>query len=146
MMEIAPSIVMPYPMTDICLHPEKYGLTIYDEQGLGSISDYLIMDSETMDRREIMGAYQEYLQSFVDEVKIMLNDGELSHEALSPFEYEVMKYCTGKSTIKAITDILYDRFGKPFGESHDELMERVIETLKILIKNTGFLLFRSRKG
>ncbi|WP_186843717.1 B12-binding domain-containing radical SAM protein [Acetobacterium tundrae] len=218
MMEIAPSIVMPYPMTDIGLHPEKYGLTIYDEQGLGSISDYPIMDSETMDRREIMGAYQEYLQSFVDEVKIMLNNGELSHEvilrcykksmgsrgpkywiniishhkptltayytmlaresasriidvdpaelsnwrpqrmiemwrdvdfsegypvlwgeALSPFEYEVMKYCTGKSTIKTVAEILFDRFGKPFGENFDEFMERLIETLKVFDKKYWLL-------
>jgi radical SAM superfamily enzyme YgiQ (UPF0313 family) len=218
MMEIAPSIVMPYPMTDIGLHPEKYGLTIYDRQGLGSISDYPIMDSETMDRREIMGAYQEYLQSFVDEVKIMLNDGELGHEdilrcyktsmasngpkywiniishhkptltayytmlaresasrvidvdpaelpnwrpqrmiemwrdvdfsqgypllwgeALSPFEYEIMKYCTGKSTIAAITDILYERFGKPFNESPNELRERIIATLKVFDKKYWLL-------
>lgn len=218
MMEIAPSIVMPYPMTDIGLHPEKYGLTIYDEQGLGSISDYPIMDSETMDRREIMGAYQEYLQSFVDEVKIMLNAGELTHEdilrcyktamavngpkywiniishhkptltayytmlarasasrvidvepdqlpnwrpqrmiemwrdvdfsqgypllwgeALSPFEYEIMKYSTGKSTIATIAEILYERFGKPFGESPNELMERIIETLKVFDKKYWLL-------
>jgi radical SAM superfamily enzyme YgiQ (UPF0313 family) len=218
MMEIAPSIVMPYPMTDIGLHPEKYGLTIYDKQGLGCISDYPIMDSETMDRREIMGAYQEYLQSFVDEVKIMLSDGELGHEdilrcyktsmasngpkywiniishhrptltayytmlaresasrvtdvdpaelpnwrpqrmiemwrdvdfsqgypllwgeALSPFEYEIMKYCTGKSTIAIITDILYERFGKPFGESPNELRERIIATLKVFDKKYWLL-------
>lgn len=218
MMEIAPSIVMPYPMTDIGLHPEKYGLTIYDRQGLSSISDYPMMDSETMDRREIMGAYQEYLQSFVDEVKIMLNDGELTHEdilrcyqtalavngpkywiniishhkptltayytmlareaasrivdvdrqelphwrpqrliemwrdvdfsqgypllwgeALSPFEYEIMKYATGKSTIATMTELLYERFGKPFGEGQDELMERIIETLKIFDKKYWLL-------
>lgn len=218
MMEIAPSIVMPYPMTDIGLHPEKYGLTIYDRQGLSSISDYPMMDSETMDRREIMGAYQEYLQSFVDEVKIMLNDGELTHEdilrcyqtalavngpkywiniishhkptltayytmlareaasrivdvdrqelphwrpqrliemwrdvdfsqgypllwgeALSPFEYEIMKYATGKSTIATMTELLYERFGKPFGEGQDELMERIIETLKVFDKKYWLL-------
>lgn len=218
MMEIAPSIVMPYPMTDIGLHPEKYGLTIYDRQGLSSISDYPMMDSETMDRREIMGAYQEYLQSFVDEVKIMLNDGELTHEdilrcyqtalavngpkywiniishhkptltayytmlareaasrivdvdrqelphwrpqrliemwrdvdfsqgypllwgeALSPFEYEIMKYATGKSTIATMTELLYERFGKPFGDGQDELMERIIETLKIFDKKYWLL-------
>ncbi|MEA4807424.1 B12-binding domain-containing radical SAM protein [Acetobacterium wieringae] len=218
MMEIAPSIVMPYPMTDIGLHPEKYGLTIYDRQGLSSISDYPLMDSETMDRREIMGAYQEYLQSFVDEVKIMLNDGELTHEdilrcyqtslaangpkywiniishhkptltayytmlareaasrivdvdrqelphwrpqrliemwrdvdfsqgypllwgeALSPFEYEIMKYATGKSTIATMTELLYERFGKPFGEGQDELMERIIETLKVFDKKYWLL-------
>ncbi|WP_303870954.1 radical SAM protein [Acetobacterium wieringae] len=218
MMEIAPSIVMPYPMTDIGLYPQKYGLTIYDRQGLGSISDYPLMDSETMDRREIMGAYQEYLQSFVDEVKIMLNNGELSHEdilrcyktslaangpkywiniishhkptltayytmlareaasrivdvdrqelphwrpqrliemwrdvdfsqgypllwgeALSPFEYEIMKYATGKSTIATMTELLYERFGKPFGEGQDELMERIIETLKVFDKKYWLL-------
>ncbi len=209
MMEIAPSILMPYPMTDIGQHPEKYGLTIYDRQGLRSISDYPLMESETMDRREIMAAYQEYIQSFVDEVKAMLNSGELGHEdllrchrasmnskgakywvniiahhkpflttyytllareaayriadvkpdelpgwrpqrliemwrdvdfsrgyplvrgeALSPFEYEVLKYSTGKSTIADIAGILHERFGKPFGETREELMERIIETLK----------------
>lgn len=210
MMEISPSIVMPYPMTDIGRHPEKYGLTIYDEQGLGCISDYPLMDSETMNRREILAAYQEYLQSCVDEVKLMLSDGTLRHEdmlrcyqntvdidgskywvniiahhkptlaayytmlareaasrivdvdaaalpdwrpqrmiemwrdvdfsqgypvlwgeALSPFEYEVLKYCTGKSTIAGITDLLYERFGQPFGESRQELQERIIDTLKV---------------
>ncbi|ATW23939.1 B12-binding domain-containing radical SAM protein [Candidatus Formimonas warabiya] len=210
MMEIAPSIVMPYPMTDIGQHPEKYGLTIYDKQGLESISDYPVMESEGMNRREIMAAYQEYLQSFVDEIKIMLQNGELSHEdilrcyhtalapngpkywiniiahhkptlsayytmlareaasrvvdvdrpalpawrpqrliemwrdvdfsqgfpvlwgeALSPYEYEVLKYSTGKSTIETIAKILYDRFGKPFGESLHEFRERLIETLKV---------------
>ncbi|SMC90200.1 B12-binding domain-containing radical SAM protein [Sporomusa malonica] len=218
MMEIAPSIVMPYPMTDIGLHPEKYGLTIYDEEGLGSISDYPLMASAEMDRREIMAAYQEYLQSFVDEVKRMLIGGELSHteilrcyktsmaanspkywtniiahhkptltayytmlareaacrivdvdaaelpnwrpqrmiemwrdvdfsqgypvlwgEALSPFEYEVMKYCTGKCTIAAIAGILYNRFGKPFGESQSALLERIIETLKAFDKKYWLL-------
>jgi len=217
-MEIAPSIVMPYPMTDIGRHPEKYGLKIYDEQGLGCVSDYPLMDSETMDRREIMVAYQEYLQSFVDEVKKMLNDGELSHEdilrcyktsmatsgakywiniiahhkptltayytllareaasrivdvdaeelpnwrpqrmiemwrdvdfsqgypvlwgeALSPFEYEVMKYCTGKCTIATIADILYDHFGKPFGENRNEFLQRIIATLKAFGKKYWLL-------
>ncbi len=80
MMEIAPSILMPYPMTDIGRHPEKYGLTIHDRQGLRSISDFPLMESASMSRREIMTAYQEYIQSFVDEVKSMLNNGELAHE------------------------------------------------------------------
>ncbi|MDD3169515.1 MAG: hypothetical protein PHC91_08680, partial [Eubacteriales bacterium] len=210
MMEVAPSIVMPYPATDIALHPERYGLTICDRQGLACISDYPVMESEEMDRREIMEAYQDYLQSFVDEVKIMLADGALSHEdilrcyktslaangpkywtniishhkptitayytilareaasrvtdvdpaklpewrpqrmiemwrdvdfsqgypvlwgeALSPFEFEVLKYSTGKSTIQTIATILYDRFGKPFGENLNEFTERIIETLKV---------------
>ncbi|MBP7175147.1 MAG: radical SAM protein [Thermoclostridium sp.] len=218
MVEISPSIVMPYPKTDIGLHPEKYGLTIYDKQGLGSISDYPLMDSEKMDARGIIAAYQEYIQSLVDEVKMMLEDGELSHEdilrcfktalapngpkywssiithhkprisayytflareaasrvrdveplelpawrpqrliemwrdvdfsqgypvlwgeALSPFEYEVMKYCTGKVTIKTIAELLYDRFGKPFGENLNELMERIIETLKVFDKKYWLL-------
>jgi radical SAM superfamily enzyme YgiQ (UPF0313 family) len=209
MMEISPSIVMPYPMTDIGQHPEKYGLKITDRQGVACNSDYPLLESETMNRREIMAAYQEYLQSFVDEVKKMLDTGELGHEdilgcfrsslnsrgpkywsniiahhkpaltpyytmlardaasrigdvkpeelpewrpqrllemwrdvdfsrgypvvrgeALSPFEYEVLKYSTGKSTIAAIARILHGRFGKPFGETQEELMERIIETLK----------------
>ncbi|HPR89927.1 MAG TPA: radical SAM protein [Synergistaceae bacterium] len=203
MMEIAPSILMPYPMTDIGRHPEKYGLKIYDRQGVASISDYPLMESASMDRREIMAAYQEYIQSFVNEVKAMLDTGELDHEdilrafrtsmnskgpkywsniiahhkpmlapyytmlardaasrivdvkadelpdwrpqrliemwrdvnfsrgyplvrgeALSPFEYEVLKYSTGKSTIAEITNILYERFGKPFGETAEDLMQR----------------------
>jgi len=209
MMEIAPSILMPYPMTDIGRHPEKYGLKIYDRQGVASISDYPLMESALMDRREIMAAYQEYIQSFVNEVKAMLDTGELGHEdilrafrtsmnskgpkywsniiahhkpmlapyytmlargaasrigdvqpeelpkwrpqrllemwrdvdfsrgyplvrgeALSPFEYEILKYATGKSTIADITGILYERFGKPFGETEEELMERIIATMK----------------
>jgi len=218
MMEIAPSILMPYPMTDIGLHPQKYGLKICDKQGLGSISDYPLMESETMDRREIMAAYQEYIQSFVDEIKAMLNSGELGHEdilrchrislnskgpkywmniiahhkpsltayytmlargaatrvtdvppeelpgwrpqrliemwrdvdfsrgypllwgeALSPFEYEILKYATGKSTIAAIAGILHERFGKPFGETTEELVERIIETLKVFDKKYWLL-------
>jgi len=209
MMEIAPSILMPYPMTDIGRHPEKYGLKIYDRQGVASISDYPLMESESMNRREIMAAYQEYIQSFVNEVKGMLDTGELGHEdilrafrtsmnskgpkywsniiahhkpmlapyytmlareaasrigdvqpeelpkwrpqrllemwrdvdfsrgypivrgeALSPFEYEVLKYSTGKSTIAEIADILYERFGKPFGETAEDFLERIIATLK----------------
>jgi len=51
-------------------------------------------------------------------------------EALSPFEYEILKYATGKSTIADITGILYERFGKPFGETEEELMERIIATMK----------------
>ncbi len=51
-------------------------------------------------------------------------------EALSPFEYEILKYATGKSTIAEITGILYERFGKPFGETEEELMERIIATMK----------------
>ncbi|MEN1760516.1 radical SAM protein [Anoxynatronum sibiricum] len=218
MMEISPSIVMPYPMTEIGRYPEKYGLKICDAQGVGSISDYPLMESETMDRREIMAAYQEYLQHFVNEVKEMLNHGELSHEAiltchrtslksnrskywvnmiahhkptmtayytmlareaasriadvkpeelpnwrpqrliemwrdldfsqgypliwgeaLSPFEYEVLKYATGKSTIAAITQILYERFGKPFEETPEELMARIIEVMKVFDKKYWML-------
>lgn len=60
-------------------------------------------------------------------------------EALSPFEYEIMKYSTGKSTIATIAEILYERFGKPFGESPDELMARIIETLKIFDKKYWLL-------
>jgi len=209
MMELSPSIVIPYTMTDIGRRPEKYGLKIYDRQGVASISDYPLMESEFMDRREIMAAYQEYLRYFVDEVKAMLDSGELGHEdilrcfraslnsnghkywsniiahhkpalapyytmlareaasriadvqpeelpgwrpqrllemwrdvdfsagypivrgeALSPFEYEVLKYSTGKSTIAEITGILYERFGKPFGETSEELTGRIVETLR----------------
>ncbi len=218
MMEIAPSILMPYPLTDIGRHPEKYGLKIYDRHGVASISDYPLMESETMDRREIMAAYQEYIQSFVNEVKAMLDTGELGHEdilrafrtsmnskgpkywsniiahhkpmlapyytmlardaasrivdvkadelpdwrpqrliemwrdvnfsrgyplvrgeALSPFEYEVLKYSTGKSTIAEITNILYERFGKPFGETAEDLMQRIIATLKAFAKKYWLL-------
>ena len=60
-------------------------------------------------------------------------------EALSPFEYEIMKYATGKSTIATMTELLYERFGKPFGEGQDELMERIIETLKIFDKKYWLL-------
>ncbi|WKY47603.1 radical SAM protein [Eubacteriaceae bacterium ES3] len=209
MMEISPSMLMPYPMTDIGINSGKYGLTVYDPQGLQSISDYPMLESEQMNRREIMAAYQEYLESFVEEIKKMLNDGELGHDeilkcfknsmapntpkywmniisrhkprltpfytmlargaasriqdlegssltdwrpqrlvemwrdvdfsqgfpmlwgqALSPFEYELMKYATGKSTIKEVGDILYGRFGQPFKESPEEFFERLIKTLK----------------
>ncbi|WKY44655.1 radical SAM protein [Eubacteriaceae bacterium ES2] len=209
MMEIAPSILMPYPLTDIGLNPGQYGLTVYDPKGLQSISDYPLLGSEKMDRREIMAAYQEYLQSFVDEIKKMLNDGTLGHEdilrcfksslapntpkywmniishhkprlipfytmlargaasriqdvendqlpdwrpqrliemwrdvdfsqgfpmlwgqALAPFEYELIKYATGKSTIREVADILYNRFGQPFNESRQDFLERLIKTLK----------------
>lgn len=218
MMEIAPSILMPYPMTDIGRHPEKYGLKIYDRQGVASISDYPLMESASMDRREIMAAYQEYIQSFVNEVKAMLDTGELGHEdilrafrtsmnskgpkywsniiahhkpmlapyytmlareaasrigdvqpeelpkwrpqrllemwrdvdfsrgyplargeALSPFEYEVLKYSTGKSTIAEIAGILYERFGKPFGETTEDLTGRIVETLKAFDKKYWLL-------
>ena len=60
-------------------------------------------------------------------------------EALSPFEYEIMKYCTGKSTIAAITELLYERFGKPFNESPNELRERIIATLKVFDKKYWLL-------
>ncbi len=206
-MQLAPSIVNPYPMTEIARSPEKFGLTIADPAGETSISDYPVMASEKMSIREILAVYSEYLRFFVDVIGAMLNDGTMTHEAilrsfvaaekgwsrywkemivhhrprlhsfytflakgaarrvedvdrealpqwrpqrmvemwhdvdfqdgfprlfgeaLSPFEFEVIKYSTGKLTIAALAERLYPVFGERAGESREEFSDRVIGQL-----------------
>jgi hypothetical protein len=207
MITIAPSIVMPYPLTDIGMNPEKYGLVITDPDGLRSFSDYPVMRSEEMSERDILAAYMNFIHFTRDVVQKTLEENAISHEALmrsfkgnmgsesiwksvilnlkpqmgrfydlltrgaghrlkdvpeaelpewrpqrmvemwhdvsfkegypvlaqealSPFEFDILKFSTGKQTVGEIAARLYGVYGEPFGETDGEFFGRVAEQLK----------------
>ncbi|MDR1885686.1 MAG: radical SAM protein, partial [Synergistaceae bacterium] len=207
MIEVVPSILMPYPLTDIGMHPEKYGLVITDPDGICSLSDYPVMRSAEMSEREILASYMDFVRLGVSVVGKMLDEGVISHEsilrsfrsalgrrsfwknailhhrpqmehfynvlsreaarrvedvpdealpswrpqrmvemwhdvsfkrgyptlageALSPFEFEILKLSTGKQTIGEIASILHEKYGAPFGETEGEFLDRVLEQMK----------------
>jgi radical SAM superfamily enzyme YgiQ (UPF0313 family) len=208
MMEVSPSIVMPYPLTAIGRNPEKFGLTITDPDLEGCLSDYPVMHSAEMSERDILQACQDFIMFLVDAAGRIIKEGAISHEILvkefkkpafghrfwqhmiihhipqsrnfyevlargagrrvedvpshelpgwrpqrmvemwhdvsfkqgypvlsgeplSPFEFDLLKFSTGKLTIGEAAGRMYEQYGKPFGESEAEFFDRIAAQLRV---------------
>ena len=80
--ELGPSPLMPYPDTDIARNPSKYGIRFLDPDGLTTLSDYPVNETETMSREQIAMAQQELVQHVIRCMRQAYTDGKIPHERI----------------------------------------------------------------
>lgn len=80
MLELLPSILTPYPQTDIGRHPEKYGLTVVDAAGAISSGDYPLVRQADLGAPDIIRLYQAYIGFNYDTAGKIAQ--ELTHDEL----------------------------------------------------------------
>lgn len=80
MMELMPSILTPYPQTEIGRNPEKFSLTVVDAAGASSSGDYPLLCNPELGAEDIIRLYQDYISFNYDTAGRISQ--ELSHDEL----------------------------------------------------------------